>query len=134
VTDTARQARVLVFCTLFPSPAAPNAGVFIRERMSRVAAELPTVVVAPQPWFPLQSLVRRWRPHFRPPAPGREIQDGIEILRPLFFCVPGVLKFLDGRFLALSSYLALRRLRRRFQFNVIDAHFAYPDGYAAVKL
>jgi glycosyltransferase involved in cell wall biosynthesis len=79
-------------------------------------------------------LLRRWRPHFRPPAPVCEIQDGVEVLRPGFFCVPALLKSLDGRFLALSTYFTLRKLRRRFHFDVIDAHFGYPEGYAAVKL
>lgn len=131
--DNARP-RVLVFTTLFPSPAQPNAGVFIRERMFRVGGELPIKVVAPQPWFPFQGLLRRFRPSFRPPAPSREMQDGVEILRPRFFCVPGLFKSLDGMFLALSGYSTLRRLRKGFDFDVIDSHFGYPEGYAAVKL
>jgi glycosyltransferase involved in cell wall biosynthesis len=126
--------RVLVFTTLFPSPAQPNAGIFIRERMFRVGAELPVKVVAPQPWFPLQGVLRLLHPSFRPPAPRCEVQQGVEILRPRFFCVPGLLKCLDGIFLALGSYFPLRRLRRRFDFDLIDAHFGYPEGYAAVKL
>jgi len=32
--------RILVFSTLFPSPAQPTAGVFIRERMFRVGRRL----------------------------------------------------------------------------------------------
>lgn len=128
------EPRVLVLTTLFPSPVQPNAGVFIRERMFRVGNELQIKVVAPQPWFPFQGLLRLVRPSFRPSAPRSEMQDGVEILRPRFFCVPGLLKSLDGIFLALSCYSTLRRLRRRFDFDVVDAHFGYPDGYAAVKL
>ena len=128
------KARVVVFSTLFPSPGAPSAGIFIRERMFRVAAQMPTIIVAPQPWFPLQGLLRRFKPHFRPPAPTTEIREGIEILRPRFLCVPGIFKSLDGLLLALSTYPTLRALSKRFSFDVIDAHFAYPDGYAAVKL
>jgi glycosyltransferase involved in cell wall biosynthesis len=126
--------RVLVSTTLFPSTSQPSAGVFIRERMFRVGKELPLKVVAPQPWFPCQSLLRLLKPSFRPSAPPVEVQEGVEVLRPRFFCVPGVLKSLDGIFLALSSYLTLRRLSRRFDFHLIDAHFGYPDGYAAVEL
>jgi len=54
--------RLLVFSSLFPSAAQPTAGVFIRERMFRVGKHLPIVVVAPQPWFPFQGLIRRFRP------------------------------------------------------------------------
>ncbi len=128
------QPRLVVFSMLFPHPQRPIAGVFVRERMFRVGAVLPIAVVSPQPWFPLQSLIRLIRPHFRPAAPFEETQAGILILRPRFLCFPAVLKRLDGLFMALGSYLTLRRLRGRFPFDVIDAHFAYPDGYAATLL
>ena len=126
--------RLVVFSTLFPHPGQPNAGVFIRERMFRVAKVLPLTVVAPVPWFPLQSLIRLWRPHFRPAAPRREVQDGIEVWHPRFFSIPGLFKPLDGFFMALGSLPTLLRLQKHFHFNLIDAHFAYPDGYAATLL
>lgn len=126
--------RILVFTTLFPHPGQPNAGLFIRERMFRVARELPLMVVAPVPWFPFQGLIRKWRPHFRPAAPYYEIQSGIEVLHPRFFSIPGIFKSLDGFFMALGALPTLLRLRRRFDYQIIDAHFAYPDGYAASLL
>jgi teichuronic acid biosynthesis glycosyltransferase TuaC len=126
-----RQPAVLVWSSLFPGPAQPQAGIFIRERMFRVAGELPLTVISPQPWFPLQGLIRRTRPHFRPEQPARELQSGIEILRPRYFSVPGVLKFLDGVFMALAARRTVRRLRLQGRVSVIDAHFGYPDGYAA---
>ena len=129
-----RDPRVLVFTTLFPSQGQPTAGLFIRERMFRVAAQLPLAVVAPVPWFPFQGLVRRWRPHFRPPTPRFERQAGIPVYHPRFFSVPGLFKYLDGLFIALSCFLTIKRVQRDFQFNLIDAHFAYPDGYAATLL
>ncbi len=102
--------------------------------MFRVGKVLPLVVVAPVPWFPFQGIIRRWRPHFRPAAPRFEVQDGFDIYHPRFFSVPGLFKSLDGFFMALGSLTAMWRLRRRFQFNLIDSHFAYPDGYAATLL
>ena len=131
---TDKQPNLLVFSTLFPHPGQPNAGLFIRERMFRVGKVLPLVVVAPVAWFPFQGIIRKWRPHFRPSAPRTEIQDGVEIYHPRFFSVPGIFKRLDGFFLALGALPTLRRLRKIHSFNVIDAHFAYPDGYAATLL
>ena len=130
----ATSPRLLVFSSLFPSATQPNAGLFIRERMFRVGKHLPIVVVAPQPWFPGQGLIRRFRPHFRPMALTREVMDGIVVHRPRFFCIPGILKWTDGLFMALSSFFAVRRIAREHRANVIDAHFGYPDGYAAVLL
>lgn len=125
---------VVVFTSLFPHPGQPNAGLFIRERMFRVGKHLSLVVVAPVPWFPFQKVLRRWRPHFRPEAPYKEFQQGFEIYHPRFFSIPGFFKFLDGFFMALGSLPTLWRLRQHFNFQIIDSHFAYPDGYAASLL
>jgi teichuronic acid biosynthesis glycosyltransferase TuaC len=126
--------RIVVFTTLFPNATQPNSGIFIRERMFRVAKVIPLMVVAPVPWFPFQGLIRIFRPHFRPAPPYREIQEGIEVLHPRFFSIPGIVKSLDGVFLALSTFVLMRRLQRKYNFNIIDSHFAYPDGYAASLL
>jgi len=61
---------LVVLSSLFPSAPRPTAGVFIRERMFRVARRRPLVVVSPQPWFPGQGLIRLLRPGYRPMAPG----------------------------------------------------------------
>lgn len=92
------------------------------------------MVVAPVPWFPLQGLIRLFRPHFRPPAPRHEVQQGIDVYHPRFFSIPGFFKSWDGLFMALGSYRLLSRLKRQKGFDIIDAHFAYPDGYAATLL
>lgn len=125
---------VVTLSALFPSAAQPQAGLFIRERMFRVARHLPLTVVSPVPWFPLQALVRRLRPHFRPMPPRREVQQGIEILRPRFLSVPAVLKQFDGLFMAIACLPTLRKLRGEGRLDLLDAHFAYPDGYAASML
>lgn len=128
------QPRLVVFSSLFPSPTDPTAGVFIRERMFRVAKHIPMVVVSPKAWFPGESFVRLFRPRFRPQAPRYEIQQGIKVYAPRFLSVPGLFKPLDSLFMAIGSYTTLRRLRRDFGFNLIDAHFGYPDGHAASLL
>jgi len=128
------EARVLVFSSLFPNTAQPAAGVFIRERMFRVASRRHLVVVAPRAWFPGQSLLRLFRPHFRPYAVKVESMSGVSVHRPRYLSFPGVLKSLDGFSMAVSTWWMVRRLIRDHQINVIDAHFAYPDGYAASLL
>jgi glycosyltransferase involved in cell wall biosynthesis len=123
--------RVVVLSQTFPNPAQPAVGVFIRDRLRRVARHCELVVVAPVPTFPLNGLVRG-----RPAAavPRQEWQDGLRVFHPRFFSVPRYLKWLDGVFYAVSLLPFLARLRRRFAFDLIDAHFVYPDGLAAVLL
>jgi glycosyltransferase involved in cell wall biosynthesis len=124
---------LVVFSALFPSAVRPGAGLFIRERMFRVAQHRPLVVVSPQPWFPGQSLIRLLHPGYRPQAPALEIQQGIRVYHPHFLSVPGRLRQLDGWSMALGSYFLLRRLRRDGA-RLIDVHFTYPDGEAATRL
>lgn len=124
---------LVVFSTLFPSAARPGAGLFIRERMFRVARHRPLIVVSPQPWFPGQSLIRRLRPGYRPQAPALEIQQGIRVYHPRFLSMPGMLRQLDGWSMALGSFLLLKRLKAE-GVRLIDAHFTYPDGEAATHL
>ncbi|WP_341328169.1 glycosyltransferase [Methylotuvimicrobium sp. KM2] len=131
---TDKTPRLVVFCSLFPSSAQPNSGVFIRERMFRVGQQLPIVVVSPVAWFPLQGLIRLAKPGFRPQPPKFELQQGVEVYYPRFLSIPGVLKHWDGFMMALGSLPTMVRLKRRHRFNMIDAHFAYPDGYAATWL
>jgi len=103
--------------------------------MFRVGQRVPIIVVAPQPWFPFQGLITRfWKPHFRLPAPPHEIQQGFEVYHPRFISIPGLFKGWDGFSMALCCLPLLLRLRKSFRFNLIDAHFAYPDGYAATLL
>ena len=130
----AQRPALLVYSSLFPSPVQPNAGVFVRERMFRVGAHLPIVVVAPTPWFPFQSVLRMFRPHFRPVPPAHQQQDGVDVWYPRYFSIPGVFKQWDGLFMALSTYAMVKRLHQAGRVDIIDAHFAYPDGYAATLL
>lgn len=126
--------RLLVFSTLFPSSVQPGAGLFIRERMFRVGKVLPLTVVSPVPWFPLQGLIRLWRPDYRPMPPKHEVQAGVDVWYPRFFSLPGLFRAWDGFFMALSCLHIMQRLKRDFAYDIIDAHFAYPDGYAATLL
>jgi len=123
--------RVLVLSSVFPNCRQPNLGVFIRERMRRVAEHCEVRVVAPVPWFPLDRYVRGrlWGG-----IPAVEQQDGLTVYHPRFVSVPGYLKWLDGALYARALAPFLRSLHQSFPFDVIDGHFAYPDGLAAVLL
>ncbi|HVY62097.1 MAG TPA: glycosyltransferase, partial [Planctomycetota bacterium] len=119
--------RVLVFTTVYPSAARPVHGLFVHERIRHLARHADVRVVAPEPWWPLR------RPEGR--APAVETREGLEVHHPTFWYVPGFLKALDGLFLFLSALACVARIRRAgFDFDVIDAHFGYPDGFAAALL
>jgi teichuronic acid biosynthesis glycosyltransferase TuaC len=124
--------RVLVLSTVYPSSVQPHHGIFVQQRVAGYPADLDVRAVAPQAWFPFTSGLR---PGFRPALPRAErLAGGEEVLHPRFLSLPAIGKFLDGALLALSILPSLLKLRRSFPFDVIDAHFGYPEGPAAILL
>jgi teichuronic acid biosynthesis glycosyltransferase TuaC len=122
--------RIIAYSSLFPSAESPNAGVFIKERLVRLSKRLPVCVVAPVAWSPFDWIIRLKRPDFRPRPKAFEVMEGVEVFRPKFLSFPGVLKGLDGVFMAFGTRRLLGKLVTRGN-SIIDAHFLYPDGYAA---
>jgi teichuronic acid biosynthesis glycosyltransferase TuaC len=125
---------IVVLSSLFPSATQPTAGLFVRERMFRLRDAASLVVVSPQPWFPGQGLIRWFKPGYRPPTPRHEVQAGVDVYFPRFLALPGALRWLDGISMAWACVRLVRRLRDERGAGIIDAHFAYPCGFAAVQL
>jgi len=125
--------KVLVFTTLYPNNVWPNQAVFIKERMTQFAklGGCEVKVVAPVPYFPPFKLNWRWR--FSQVA-HREFRDGIEVYHPRYFMMPKFGMALYGWMMFLSVLPIVRKLHKKFDFDLIDAHYVYPDGFAAIQL
>ena len=124
---------ILTFTGLFPNQVFPNQGVFIMERI-RALSKLEDVslkVVAPIPYCP-PFAVGRWGRYRRIAA--AETIDGLDITHPRYLMTPKIGMSLYGLLLFFCVLPHLKRLQRQFDFDVIDAHFVYPDGFAAVLL
>ncbi len=128
--------RVLLFSTLFPSAARPLHGVFVQTRLKHLRQDAPVDcrVVAPVPWFP--SAAARWGDYARmATTPARELIDGVEVLHPRYLLLPKLGMNLAPLAMAAACLGPLRRLiASGFDFDVIDAHYFYPDGVAAALL
>jgi teichuronic acid biosynthesis glycosyltransferase TuaC len=129
----ANRVNVLTFTSLFPNNVWPQHGVFVKERITRLARleGHEVKVVAPVPYCPPLAFGRR-RLFSR--VERAEVIEGLEVQHPRYFMVPKATMTSYGMTMALSALPTLRRLQRRFDFDVIDAHFVYPDGMAAVLL
>ncbi len=118
--------RVLSLSCTFPNSAQPQLGVFVRARLQSLSRLTDVKVVAPIARLEYGNHARR---RSRPTA----ATSPFEVLHPRWFYPP-----LCGVFNALALFAQLlfpvTRLRRRFHFDVIDAHFAFPDGIAAALL
>lgn len=131
-----RKIRTLLFSTLYPSSTRAGHGIFVETRLRELlrTGEVETKVLAPVPWFP--STDARWGDHATMAAtPARERHNGIDVLHPRYLVVPKVGMTVAPALLAAASIGPLRRLiREGFDFDVIDAHYFYPDGVAAAML
>lgn len=128
--------RVLLFSTLYPNQEHPNHGVFVENRIKQTLAQggVEATALAPVPLFPFRSKVwGRYAAYARVPAV--EQRAGLTVHHPRFAAIPRIGTRLTAQFLYSA---ALRRLRRMMAkgltFDVIDAHYFYPDGVAAAML
>ncbi len=135
-TDGNRVIRLLVFTSLYPNTVQPRHGVFVEERLRHLVAggKISATVVAPVPWFPFRHRAFGAYAAFAR-VPQHEDRHGIRILHPRYPVIP---KF--GMSIApFLMYRALLPVLRKLQtegpdFDLIDAHYFYPDGVAAAKL
>jgi glycosyltransferase involved in cell wall biosynthesis len=127
--------RILTFSTLYPNTAQPGHGVFVETQLRQMlqTGAHQSVVVAPVPWFPsAHPRFGRYAVYAR--VPREEERHGVRVLHPRYPVLPKIGMTLAPLLLARSVLPAVRRLLERFPFDVIDAHYFYPDGVAAVML
>jgi glycosyltransferase involved in cell wall biosynthesis len=123
----------LTFTSLFPNAQQPLHGLFVRERIRALARLCKVRVIAPVPWAPSW----RWlgeRYYRYAQVAQEEQQDGLTVGHPKFVVLPKIGKAIDGLQMAAWCLPALRALRQTFPFDLIDAHWASPDGVAAAIL
>ena len=125
--------KVLSFTSLYPNNLQPTQGVFIKERMCAFSKleGVTLKVVAPVPYFPPIKIGQRWQ--YRQVVE-KEVIEGVEVTHPRYFMTPKIGMTLYGLFLCLSVLPHLKRIQKTFDFDLIDSHFVYPDGFAAVLL
>jgi len=128
--DPARALRVLTISSLYPNAAAPNHGVFVENRLRRVVAtgRAEARVVAPIPWLGVDLAPAA-------PVPRAEIRHGLAVTHPRYLHLPklGMTCQPAAMYRALERHVR-RLLRAGHRFDLLDAHYFYPDGVAAVRL
>lgn len=125
--------KTLLFSTLYPSSARPIHGIFVETRLRELlkSGEVETQVVAPVPWFPFSG--ERWGEYGRFAATPRfEQRNGVDVHHPRYFLPPKIGMNIAPHTLARGALPTIRKLMRDgFDFDLIDAHYYYPDGVAA---
>lgn len=134
IAGAGSRPRVLVLSRSYPNNVTELLGLWVRQLVAHSTAYCDPRVVSPVPYCPpapgLPSSFSRFRRVDR-----RARQDGVEAYHPRFLAGPGYSLY---QIEWLLQYAAIRRvadqMRAEFPFDLIHAHFSYPDGAAAVRL
>src|SRR3954453_19965909 len=88
-TSPLRSLKLLTVTTLFPNKVMPTHGIFVENRLRRVAslANIALRVVAPVPWFPSRAKMfgsyAEWAS-----VPRAEMRHGIQVTPPRYPMIP----------------------------------------------
>jgi teichuronic acid biosynthesis glycosyltransferase TuaC len=117
--------RVLSLSCVYPNPLDARLGVFVQSRLRNLSRWAHVKVIAPIPYIDYsRSRLGRCG------IPRLEQDRRIEILHPAWLYPPGGTWF-NAILLFMRLFPLAIVLRRRYHYDVIDAHFAFPDGAAA---
>jgi len=120
---------VLVLSHLYPSTALPGAGPFVRDEVVELAKRHTMAVVSPVLWD-VQRLDERRRVAA---VPAIASEDGIRVSRPRLVRMPPGARFLEPWFWAFRLRPFLRRMWNEIDGDLVHAHYALPDGFAAAR-
>ncbi|MCI5043322.1 MAG: glycosyltransferase [Aquisalinus sp.] len=127
--------KILSLTTLYPNAANPHHGIFVENRLRHVQKrhKLDLRVVAPVPWFPFKS--EQFGAYAKyAKAPRSEKRHGIEVTYPRYLLVPKVGMTAAALTLQRCFEQEMERLLEDgWDFDVVDAHYYYPDGVAAAR-
>ena len=111
--------KILAITNLFPNPAEPGRGIFNKQQFLALSKLCELKVVAPIP------------AHRNKTVPKDGNVAGIETFYPRYFITPKVFRSLYGFFFYLSLRKFVANLRKKWQFDMILAVWAYPDGFGS---
>jgi glycosyltransferase involved in cell wall biosynthesis len=123
--------RILMLTNLYPNALQPHRANYNRQQMRLVAKKMGVSVIAPIAWT--DELAARAKGH-RIGSDRCSVSDGIPVEHPKYWFTPKFGRVQYGRFYYWSVRKTFRRLVREFAPELIYAPWAYPDGWAAVRL
>lgn len=126
--------RILTYSSILPNSLQPTQGIFTFQRLGALARRPNNQVdfVAPIPTVP------RWLPAgpraFYRNIPQSETMDGLRIFHPPYSLIPKISMPWHGRLMFMGSQKIVAQLHRENPYDLIDAQYIYPDGYAGILL
>jgi glycosyltransferase involved in cell wall biosynthesis len=124
--------RILAMTNLYPNPFQPHRATFNRNRLRILGERCAVRVIAPISWT---DEFRSRRNGMTALPEGRRLTfDGLTIDHPRYYFPPRIGRSWYGPFYLASVKATFRRVIREFQPDLVYTPWAYPDGWAAVRL
>lgn len=124
--------RVLAITNLYPNPFQPQRATFNRHQFRLLNDRHPVRVIAPIAWTDELKARRAGKPPL--PAGRRVTHDGLTVDHPRYLFPPKVGRRWYGHFFRAAIGPAFRQAMAEFRPDLVFAPWAYPDGWAAVRL
>ena len=133
---TPDRLRVLVLARSYPNDVLPTLGLWTEQPTIRLATRCEMRVVSPVPWCPPLPPLRRLEQYARfRRVPVHDRRHGVEIVHPRFVVGPARSTYpLEALAYARGIATTVERLRAEFPFDLVHAHFIYPEGVVARRL
>ena len=128
--------KILVITHMYPSTFNEIGGIFVHEQVKALVSKgVKVQVVSPVPWtlFPINYLSSKWKKYNTIPV--KRVYEGINIWYPRYVTFPRAWFFASsGQRMYLGIKDVVSKIYQKFQFDLIHAHVALPDGFAALKI
>ncbi len=125
--------KVLLLSRNYPNSVIPFLGLWVEGLAQPISRLCEARVVSPVPYCPPLPTAISYARYRR--IPMREQRQGIPVHHPRFVTGPGYsLHNIEASTYYWSIYRSVDHLRREFPFDLIHAHFTYPDGVVAARL
>ena len=133
---TRRRLRVLVLARSYPNDIFPTLGLWTEQPTIRLANRCEMRVVSPVPWCPPLPAAGRFEQYARfRRVPKQDRRHGIEIAHPRFVTGPGRTTYaLEAHAYGVGIARTVGRIHASFPFDLVHAHFIYPEGVAAHRI
>jgi len=126
--------KVLCLSRNYPNNVLTLLGLWVEGLVRHSAGFCGIKVVSPVPYCPPLPGLKNDYKRFRSIDRSRWT-DGVEIFHPRFVVPPGHQLHGVESFTYYAAVVSLiEKLRRNFPFDLIHAHYSYPDGWVAAKL
>lgn len=124
---------ILTVTTLFPNPVRRSHGIFVETRLRKLleTGAIAARVLAPVPWLPPLMKHETLGPVRE--VPRSRVDRGLHVDHPRYLVIPKIGMSAAPVLLCQTLSHSIRKLLQSgHAIDLIDAHYFYPDGVAAV--